>query len=300
MIHVTWVDPNFEVEIEDRDGVRLTEIHYAPDQTVLQARLDRRVAAGTISRVHAIRPYDFARWQRRAANALEAARKKYDEGKLDEWEPNSGIWAELKPYLIQLFHQKCAYCEASFGHVSFGDVEHYRPKKKVTDEHGVEVVCDGAPHPGYFWLAYEPSNLFPSCQLCNQALAKMNRFPITGVRVWAPDGDLEAEDPLLLNPYADRPDRDVRFVPTMGTVGGVTPRGEVSARVYRLNREMLIEKRRDAQNHVRRTVKEAFFNEKPAEIVEIRRQCADGEREFSQAALSEINSYFATMGITLP
>ena len=40
------------------------------------------------------------------------------------------------------YNHKCAYCER----VTKADVEHYRPKKKVSED---------ADHPGYYWLCYE-------------------------------------------------------------------------------------------------------------------------------------------------
>lgn len=299
MIHVDWVDPNFTAEIEDLDGVVVTEIHHAPDEATLRACLDARVTDKRIRAIRAVRSYDFARWLIRAENARRGAQNMHDAGRIADWEPNSAVWSDLKPFLIQLFRGKCAYCEATFAHVDWGDVEHYRPKKKVTDENDVEATCGAKPHPGYFWLAYEPRNLLPSCKLCNEALAKMNRFPVAGPRACKPGDDVALEQPLLLHPYEHVPSGDLTFVPTLGTVAGATPRGSTSTKVYRLNRERLIEQRRKEQSGVRTAIKMAFANENAALIGEIRRQCGDGEREFSQAALAEINNFFTTMGVKL-
>ena len=114
---------------------------------------------------------------------------------------------------------KCAYCEASTASVSYGDVEHYRPKSR------------------YWWLAYCLDNLLASCTLCNQRFKRAS-FPCDGERMAAPqvarnstDARLEAlaselvpdplnsvavakfealhreEKPLLVNPYFDDPAR---------------------------------------------------------------------------------------------
>ena len=83
------------------------------------------------------------------------------------------------------FHGKCVYCETPMNDIFPGDVEHYRPKGKVTDENYDLVYMqndDGSfvsdengenkPHPGYFWLAYEWTNLMPSCTYCNRPKKK--------------------------------------------------------------------------------------------------------------------------------
>jgi Transposase, Mutator family len=56
--------------------------------------------------------------------------------------------------------------------LSYGDVEHFRPKGGVRqDEKDKLLPVD------YFWLAYEWSNLFLACQICNQRFKK-NLFPL--------------------------------------------------------------------------------------------------------------------------
>ena len=38
---------------------------------------------------------------------------------------------KVKDALKEMCHNKCAYCESSFLHVYYGDIEHFRPKKFV-------------------------------------------------------------------------------------------------------------------------------------------------------------------------
>src|SRR5262249_45973388 len=105
---------------------------------------------------------------------------------------NEGLWKELKWHLFELFHGKCAYCEHKPQAGYPGDVEHYRPKGKVDEDPN---------HPGYYWLAYDPRNLLPSCSRCNQPpTAKRTRFPVEGAHS-RDSRNLAAEKPLLLNPY---------------------------------------------------------------------------------------------------
>ena len=130
----------------------------------------------------------------------------------------SGRWKPSKNQLKIETNDKCAYCEAPTSLVAYGDVEHYRPKSI------------------YWWLAYNYDNYLVSCQLCNQKFKKA-KFPVRNNRLRAPrvaknstDAHLdnlagtlgpdplngaalqafrqlhEAERPLLLNPYIDRPE----------------------------------------------------------------------------------------------
>ncbi len=113
------------------------------------------------------------------------------------------------------FKGKCAFCEVWL-ESHFPDIEHYRPKKGVTDENDnvVEIQDDDGStrkHPGYYWLAYDWKNLLPSCNKCNRPTAegkmgKRNRFPIAGTRATKPSDPLKAEGPQILHPVFDRPE----------------------------------------------------------------------------------------------
>ena len=171
------------------------------------------------------------------------------------------LYGQLKPSLADYFKSKCAYCESDFEVVAFEDVEHYRPKCGVTDEPG---------HRGYYWLSYNERNLLPSCERCNRAEGKKNHFPISGVRVSGPGGDLAGEDPLLLNPYESgdfdpvQPhlehtceELDSELWPT-GVLKGLTPKGEKSVEVYNLNRVRLVKARLRAQTAAIKALKLAL------------------------------------------
>lgn len=69
---------------------------------------------------------------------------------------------DVKVALIDSHYGKCAYCETYILHTSHGDVEHFRPKSKYTDDSG------GGQQLGYFWLAYDWNNLFLACPICNE------------------------------------------------------------------------------------------------------------------------------------
>ena len=86
----------------------------------------------------------------------------------------SGIYGakSVKQALQKAQHGKCAFCESKITHIAYGDVEHFRPKAGYR-----QCPKDPLVRPGYYRLAYEWSNLFFCCTLCNQRF-KGNHFPL--------------------------------------------------------------------------------------------------------------------------
>jgi uncharacterized protein (TIGR02646 family) len=147
-------------------------------------------------------------------------------------------YAELRAALRSLFHEKCAYCETPV-ELSAMKVDQFRPEARAIDLDG-SLTADG-----YWWLAYEWSNLYAACASCEQM--KGTRFPIGGERA-APGtrGErLAEEEPLLFDPCADRPEKELIFSED-GRVASRTQRGRVTIDVLGLNRAVLIESRRAA------------------------------------------------------
>jgi hypothetical protein len=312
MNKATFREPNFKATVTDRDNRQLSELHFSDTAASLSVLLTRRVNEGFIDAFQNIQPYDFADWKLRAQTESDrcmAARKK---GEAYEWD--SSIWTELKGHLLTLFHGKCAYCETKIVADSFADVEHYRPKSKVTDEKkAVVTAADGSEHPGYYWTAYDYTNYLPACSKCNGSRGKLNKFPVKGTRAFKPTDPLAPEDPALINPLFEDPAEYLLFVPSIdsggnapkevGTVTGTgakRERGDMTREIVWLNREDLIDLRRQAQQAVRAEFKVAFANEDRARMVQIVRDCVGGVRPFSAAALSELMSLMTKMGLPLP
>jgi uncharacterized protein (TIGR02646 family) len=146
--------------------------------------------------------------------------------------------------LEKLYHFKCAYCESDTSAGAPFQVEHFRPKAKIQDD---------LAHFGYYWLAYEWSNLTLGCSICNNN--KRNHFPITGTRITEPLLDAEGlptseylslnsplllnEQALLLNPEIDKVEEHFYFLPT-GKIVGKDQRGEKTIEILKLNRKRLI------------------------------------------------------------
>ena len=109
---------------------------------------------------------------------------------------------------------KCVYCEKELEDQPIElDVEHYRPKKKVSRwnvpkslaRQGIAVAQPDRGHePGYTLLAYHVLNYAASCKTCNSILKK-NVFPIAGQRNGnAREPALVAgERPYILYPLAN-------------------------------------------------------------------------------------------------
>ncbi len=162
------------------------------------------------------------------------------------------------------FYGKCAYCEADIYSNQHGDVEHYRPKGAVKDRQTgkpARIVIDGVEqdHPGYYWLAYEWTNLLPSCQLCNQSsstrsadtIGKLDYFPLaTAVRATQP-GEETQEEPLLINPLATDPAAHLTL-DRSGILAHRTEAGRVTIALLGLNERDLPGKRKKVYEDTKR------------------------------------------------
>jgi len=101
---------------------------------------------------------------------------------------------------------KCAYCEHR-EQSKRNDVEHFRPATRAVRGPGSTETH------GYWWLAYTWENLLFSCRNCNEAPAKLDKFPLAEGSValraeLAPPGE---ERPLLLDP-ADAQDSPLDYI----------------------------------------------------------------------------------------
>lgn len=200
----------------------------------------------------------FDAWVRRCEKAAKALKRAAD---IDH-----KLYKEQRQLFLDLFNGKCAYCEAKITLDQHGgDVEHFRPKGTVTDEHNRPITIRdkrgrSRKHPGYYWLAYDWGNLLPACIACNRPknldgnrlVGKWNRFPVNGAHAATPDG-VAQEQPLLLNPLVaeDDPALHLTFDPKTGRVIGTTDRGRTTIGILNLNREGLPEVRRQVYDSLR-------------------------------------------------
>src|SRR4029077_15130529 len=217
--------PTFRCRVSEKDiqdGPVSSRLVWALTEQAARESLERKGY-----RVLSVRAYRFEQWE-------EAARRESDSAA--KFRGKTGykfraIWGPLKEHLQDLYGDKCAYCDGSYRAFGYGDVEHFRPKGAVTEDPS---------HPGYWWLAFDPSNYLPSCQLCNQE-AKKNRFPVAGARAFGPKDSLAAEEALLLHPDSDQSRIHLKFNPSSsvtnpGHAVPITDKGRTSIEAFRLNR----------------------------------------------------------------
>lgn len=131
---------------------------------------------------------------------------------------------EIKNTLIDMFHGKCAYCESKIKHISYGAIEHFRPKSILAFEN----------------LAFEWTNLLLSCDICNDGGHKGVNFPVDA------DGD-----PLLIDPTDgvtdpnDHLDFSWDSVSGLASVYGRDDKGRTVEDIFELNRKELLDRRSD-------------------------------------------------------
>ena len=154
--------------------------------------------------------------------------------------------ATVKRALIEMQDGKCCFCESPVTHISYGDVEHFRPKKGYRQRQS-----DPLGRPGYFWLAYDWRNLLLSCQICNQRF-KGNLFPLEDEAGRAQSNGLRlaAERPVFVHPVDEDPAAHIGF--RQHIPYGITSRGTSTITGLGLDRTELNQVREDHFALVRR------------------------------------------------
>jgi hypothetical protein len=256
--------------------------------------------------------------RRRAEDARRILVEQFERGEKPHVDDN--LYKEYKPYLLEVFKRKCAYCESTI-ETQHGDVEHYRPKNRVVDENFRPVMIQHprsgrvVPHYGYFWLAYDWDNLLLSCVACNQkrrqgnqTQGKGDRFPLKGT--YAADWTANTETPLILNPSASTIDPDDHLSVELDDDGrpflrAKTEEGEMTLQVFGLNRDGLLALRHDAYASAVEALS-AYFDAVKTEssrVPEKRRRVNrywKGDDPYTlvhRAALRRVQAVWATAGI---
>ena len=124
---------------------------------------------------------------------------------------------EVKKALKGMFLDKCAYCESHIGHISYGHIEHFKPKKRY-------------PKQCFTW-----TNLLLACEVCNGSQFKGIKFP------------QKKENGPIINPTKENPASFFKFEydPSTGTANVLAKniRGATSETLLGLNRAELIRHR---------------------------------------------------------
>jgi hypothetical protein len=212
---------------------------------------------------------EWEKWKKDANEAAAEIVKKALKGQ--EYEISASLYKKMRQVLYDAFHGKCAYCERKFVLDQSGDIDHYRPKGAVTDANDkpVQISLPGgrsAPHPGYYWLAYDWRNLLPTCARCNRPtrlkdgrlVGKSTRFPVAGTHQWEP-GKEGAEQPLFLHPITDIPGDHLGIETNTGVIFAKTPRGQACIDLLDLNREGLPEERQKRYTEIKARITQAVM-----------------------------------------
>lgn len=115
---------------------------------------------------------------------------------------------DIKNALVEMCHSKCVYCESKLSHITYGDIDHFKPKSIYPEK------------------AVEWENLLLSCEICNRTFKK------------------ETDDPKLINPTKDEPKDHFHFDfdprTKLANILGKTESGKFTESCLELNRYNLI------------------------------------------------------------
>ncbi|MFM9951814.1 MAG: hypothetical protein ACKV1O_28040 [Saprospiraceae bacterium] len=136
----------------------------------------------------------------------ESLIKKYLQGDRQFKFKDAYCTDEVKNALKACQYNKCCFSEAKF----VGDdshVEHFRPKGRVDDYPNGKSY-----YPGYYWIAYEWSNLF-LCKSRINSSCKRNFFPLFDNNQRNRSHlDTNIEEPMLVDPSFDNPRDHIEFI----------------------------------------------------------------------------------------
>ncbi len=208
-------------------------------------------------------------------NAYRTGKKKFAS--------NRSIYAskEVKKSLSESQHNKCCYCETKFRAAINLAVEHFRPKTGVKQSRGLKKEC-----PGYYWLAYEWSNLLLSCHECNSSWKQL-LFPLSNPkqRARSHHQNVNIERPLLINALEEDPRVHINF--RDDAPQALTRKGRISIDVLGLHRPALREDRLE-----KLAILESFSNlttlaAKTSRNAQLKKLAAEAQKYLDSAVLPE-------------
>lgn len=197
----------------------------------------------------------------------------------------------VKEALIKAQHDKCFLCESKITHISHGDVEHFRPKAAYRQNASEELR-----RPGYYWLAYEWSNLFLACQICNQVFKK-NLFPLSNptARATSHKKKIGREKPLFINPSVDNPEEFISFRCEVPFPLNNHPRAKATIEGLGLKRQKLNERRLEHYDRLKMLYQIAYKLppiEESSEAKELLDRAVQDTAEYASMARAAVKAEF--------
>ncbi len=193
---------------------------------------------------------------------IENAQSKYRHG-------------QVKDALVKMFHGKCAYCESKITVVTYGAIEHFRPKSTHVD------------------LTFAWENLLLACDLCNDANHKGIHFPL----------DSQGH-PLLIDPTdpVTEPSQHLQFswdaVAGLASIYGHDQRGITVENIFDLNgvrgRTELIAHRSKYIKRLLALLRLAQSGDQ--EAIALLQEASEPSAEYSAFAIAHILPYLPVSG----
>lgn len=198
-----------------------------------------------------------------AAPAKKSSSKKKKKAD-DEEDTFKPVWGTYKAIFALAQFSKCGFCDNRILSSQPGDVEHYRPKSKVSilkDDPKTQgqayqasaTVKGRSPQVisefGYWWEAYAWENYLLACNACNRTY-KGTLFPVREkkrtIPPRQPSKKCPPETPLLLNPFEKRdPAKHLKFYEWgSATWKSGSPYGKATVQICGLDRPGLIQDRK--------------------------------------------------------
>jgi len=204
----------------------------------------------------------------------------------------SDIYAatSVKKKLLVKQHKKCCFCEAYVAHISYGDVEHFRPKGGY-----IQDIDDQLEKPGYYWLAYKWENLFLSCTLCNQRFKK-NHFPLEDptTRCTNHRADTLHESPIFIDLSLEDPEDFIGFREEIA-FGKDDGRGSKSIDILGLNRDDLATHRLKFLKTAKRTKNIVKYLESKEDLTDDELSVLDENRAALTEYREEQSEYYSML-----
>lgn len=226
-------------------------------------------------------------------NALYlAAPGHYDTGGKTFLFPEAYKSKSVKKALFAAQFGKCAFSEAKFVSDD-AHVEHFRPKGRVDT-----WPTGPSSYPGYYWLAYDWSNLFLCKSIINSSV-KRNFFPLIGPVLRNRNHlDIRIETSVLINPGTENPRIHIRFEGE--EIKGITTRGKQTIDLLDLRNGQLDEARRSRYRLLKgfKMAVELFFEKgipidhpKVAGLIETLKEARMPSAEFSSMAIDLLTGW---------
>ena len=218
--------------------------------------------------------------------------EEYDSGRKAFKFTSDYSMSEVKEALIKCQNNKCCFSEAKFV-MDYSNVEHFRPKGRVDP-----YPKGKSQYPGYYWLAYNWSNLF-LCKSVINSSNKRNFFPLLAKSIRNKNHlDKNIESCYLIDVNTEDPREFINFYNEEIIGIDSSGRGEFNISFFKLRHPHLDEQRRTKFKFImclKKLIESAILmgetkgNLKPH--IETLKETMDPKSEFSSMAIDFLKDW---------